>query len=418
MKFTIQPTERKEFVNLPEREPDDFIRELRSRSQEPERERLGQSRRFDEPNVPQSEEGISESSTRDPLESFLDGMNDLKNGTLYDETGEAKNDIDSGQDDSGEGNPPEPLWKRSKWPAAIFLAALVMFGGLWYLASRSDSDLMLARVKIEGANLLSTHEVLALANIDRSVPFYNIDLKRIEHRLLRHSLIRSAQVLRELDPPTIVLVIQERQPVAFLRSETNGEAYIIDRDGLLLRPKLLAGLRDPAQLLQVPLLTGVSEHDTAGYLAMADMVTMIERLDSGALAHSIGELHRTPTGDYVIYTSATQTPIFIGSPFEHAFRTALEEQAGTVPNYSEPLFDRQLELLARAWKPSLAHEILAGKVLYVDARFNGQIILKQKSPMGAAANGIAIAPQLHTNNAHYATNAIQPRPIRGPRTIN
>jgi hypothetical protein len=163
------------------------------------------------------------------------------------------------------------------------------------------------------------------------------------------------------------------------------------------------------RLLEVPLLSGVSEHDTAGYQAMAKMVTMIAALDSGALQNSIGELHRTPTGDYVIYTSATQTPIFIGSPFEHAFRTALEEQAGTVPKYSEPLFDRQLELLARAWKPNLQRELLAGHALYVDARFCGQIILKQKSPSGPNVHGIAAAlvPQLHTNTAHYATNAIQ-----------
>lgn len=403
MKFTIQSTERKEFVNLParERESDDFLRELRNRSLEPEREMLGQAS-ASLPEDALSEPRPREQSPRDPLASFLVGEDERTTVESYDQT-------DDGTGDAGEYDPTEALWKRSKWPVAIFLTALSMLGTLWYFASRSDSDLRLARVKIEGATLLSNREVLALAAIDRSTPFYKINLKPIELRLLQHSLIQSAHVRRELDPATLVVTIQERQPVAFLRSDSNGEAFIIDRNGLLLRPKLIAGLRDPVQLLQVPLLSGVSEHDTAGYQAMAKMVTMIAALDSGALQNSIGELHRTPTGDYVIYTSATQTPIFIGSPFEHEFRTALEEQAGTVPKYSEPLFNRQLELLARAWKSNLQHEILASHASYIDDRFSGQIILKLKSPSGPNARGTASAtgPQLHTNNAHYATNAIQ-----------
>ncbi|HET6402824.1 MAG TPA: FtsQ-type POTRA domain-containing protein [Candidatus Kapabacteria bacterium] len=419
MKFTIQPTERKEFVNLParavEREPDDFVRELRNRSAEPEREMLGQPDERSS-SAPPRAETPSDTPQRDRLATFLVGVDEPESEASYDETAENGNDFDENDFDDNEFDAPEALWKRSKWPAAIFLTALAVLGTLWYFASRSDSDLMLANVKIEGADLLSNREVLALAAIDRSIPFYKIALKPIELRLLKHSLIQSAHVRRELDPATLVLTIQERQPVAFLRSDSNGEAFIIDRDGLLLRPKLIAGLRDPVRLLQVPLLSGVSEHDTAGYQAMAKMVMMIAALDSGALANSIGELHRTPTGDYVIYTSATQTPIFIGSPFEHAFRTALEEQAGTVPKYPEPLFDRQLELLARAWKPNLQHEILAGHTLYVDARFSGQIVLKQKSPIGPNANSLAMAPSLHTNNAHYATNAIQQR--TGSRPAN
>jgi POTRA domain, FtsQ-type len=418
MKFTIQPTERKEFVNLPartrEREPDDFIQALRNRPLEPGREMLGQT------NTPPVEEVISKPPARDRLESFLIGEDEHVSEEFHEQTDENANGFEGDEFDV-----PEALWKRSKWPAAIFLTALLMLGTLWYFASRSDSDLMLANVKIEGANLLSNREVLALAAIDHSVPFYKIDLKPIELRLLRHSLIRSARVRRELDPATLVITIDERQPVAFLRSDSNGEAFIIDHDGLLLRPKLIAGLRDPMRLLQVPLLSGVTEHDTAGYQAMAKMVVTIAALDSGALANAIGELHRTPTGDYVIYTSTTQTPMFIGSPFEHEFRTALEEQGmsdhpGTVPKYSEPLFDRQLNLLAHAWKANLQQELLTGRALYIDARFNGQIILKQKSPMGPDARGTAsaMAPAFHTNNAHYATNAIQPRPIPGPRPTN
>jgi hypothetical protein len=308
---------------------------------------------------------------------------------------------------------PDASWKHSRWPSVLLLAAIVVLGTVWYLASRSDGGLHLTRVKIEGANLLSNEEVIQLAAIDRSVPFYTINLKAIEHRLLTHSLIRAAHVRREVGPATLVLFIEERQPVALLSSDSTsgtsaGETFIIDRDGLLLRPKLIAGLRDPAKLLQVPLLSGVSAHDTASFQAMAKMVAMIAALDSGALAGAIGEFHRTPTGAYVIYTSETETPIFLGSPFDREFHTALEEQRDSVvPNNQVSLFYRQLQLLARVWKGHLHNELRAGHALYADARFNGQIILKQRFQNGTAlpVRSTGTVPQPELNHAQYATNA-------------
>jgi hypothetical protein len=278
-------------------------------------------------------------------------------------------------------------------------------------------------VRIEGAALLSNEEILKLAAIDRSVPFYNINLKAIEQRLLTHSLIRMAHVRREVDPATLVLSIEERQPVALLKADSTsgsiaGETFIIDRDGLLLRPKLIAGLRDPAKILQVPLLSGVSTRDTAGFQAMAKLVTLIAAMDSGALKNSIGELRRTPTGAYVIYTSETVTPIFLGSPFDREFHTVLEEQRdSTSPKNETPLFYRQLQLLAHVWNPKLQNEIRAGHALYIDARFSGQIILKHKFQQGTS-NETPVSKavlQSEPNHTHYATNANKQRAFNGSR---
>ena len=66
---------------------------------------------------------------------------------------------------------------------------------------------MLQRVKVEGASMLKESEIVSLAAIDRSQKFYDIDLKRIQERLLRHSLIKSAHPRRDLNPATIVLEI-------------------------------------------------------------------------------------------------------------------------------------------------------------------------------------------------------------------
>ena len=389
MKLIIHSSDRKEYVNLPEREPDDLPREIRSQAAAPERTLLGQS-------LP---------AEQLPIESDEEvGPRDLLGELLEDNETEESDGVELEH---------EASWKHSRWPGVLFVTALVVLGAIWYLASRSDNGLKLAQIHVEGANLLSNEEVLELAAIDRSVPFYNINLKQIEQRLLTHSLIRATHVRRELDPATLVLSIEERQPVALLKADsTSGssanETFIIDRDGLLLRPKLIAGLRDPAKILQVPLLSGVSTRDTAGFQAMAKLVMLIAAMDSDALKNSIGELRRTPTGAYVIYTSETVTPIFLGSPFDREFHTALEEQRDSIrPKNETPLFYRQLDLLAHVWKAHLQTELRSGHALYIDARFNGQIILKHKFQQGAS-NGTPVSQavlQPEPNHDHYVTNA-------------
>ena len=351
MKFVIhQPnTPRREYQNLPEREPDDL---LRARLNEKQSNMLGANN----PETPKQEE------PRDVVADFLsDGGDEAVQAEEH------------------------TSWKHSRWTGVLLLAAVVLLGEVWYLATRSERDVMLERVQIVGASLLTNEEVLSLANLDKRVPFYKIDLKPIEVRLLRHSLIRSVNVSREVNPATLVISVEERQPVAMVKSEATGETYIIDRDGVLLRPKLIAGLRDPARLMQVPLLTGVTEKDTASYQAMAKMVTMMTSLDSGALHSAIGELRRTPTGAYVIYTNETQTPIFIGSPFDAPFHTAMEDQQAKV-KLQEPLFNRQLKLLAHTWRAKLQQELRERNTLYVDARFSGEIIVRHRTtaPMKAA----------------------------------
>ncbi len=384
MKLIIHSSERKEYVHLPEREPDDLPRIIRSEAQAPERTLLGQT---------PANEHEEEAELHDLQTEFLSEPE----AEPFEETASEH----------------EASWKHSRWPAVLFVSALLALGAMWYLATRSERSLTLAHVKIEGAALLSNEEVLHLAGINYSTPFYQINLKQIEERLLTHSLVRAAHVRRELDPATLVLSIEERQPVALLKADSTsgvaaGETFIIDRDGLLLRPKLIAGLRNPAKLLQVPLLSGVSVRDTSAYRAMATMVATIAAMDSGALKNSIGELRRTPTGAYVLYTSETVTPIFLGSPFDREFRTALEEQRDSIAPKNEPsLFYRQLQLLAVVWKSKLQNEIRAGHALYIDARFSGQIILKHKfqPSTGAASTSSSAALSPEPNHAQYATNA-------------
>ena len=269
-------------------------------------------------------------------------------------------------------------WKTSRWVPALLVTAVILLGGVGYIATHFESDQPLERITVEGAHMLSTKEVVDLAGINRKTKFYSLDLKAIAKNLERHSLVMKAYPRREVGPNTIVLRVEERQPVAMVRSESTGEALLIDKEGVVLRPKLMAGLRDPEKLLQVPLLSGVRDKDTAGFLAMTKLVAAISSFDSGTLLSAMGEVHRTPTGAYVLYTVETQTPIFIGAPGDVEFRTALEtEREAPSAKPKESLFYRQIRLLAHVWKTKLHDDVRSQHPLYVDARFAGQILLKQ-----------------------------------------
>jgi cell division septal protein FtsQ len=370
---------KKEPANLPEREPVELVRE-----------RLGAAAR----------QAAPQAANATPTNRQFDGAEASEFEQFLDEP-----EMLETHDEEAHS------WRHSRWVPVLFVAAVIGLGALWYFASHFDRGLALERVKVEGNNLISANALLKLAAIDGKQSFYSIDLKKIERRVAQHSLVKFVHVRRELSPATIVVSVEERQPVAMLKSDSTGETFIIDRDGNLLRPKQIMGLTDQARLLAVPLLSGVNERDTTGFRAMSQLVARIESVENNALAKAVGELRRAPTGSYVIYTPETQTPMFIGSPFDMPFQTALEaERANARPLKSGEYFMSQIALLAKAWRAHLEKNLRAGNALYVDARFHGQIVLKHRTQMSSAAQPLASADtqvSINTRPNQYATNAIQ-----------
>jgi hypothetical protein len=176
----------------------------------------------------------------------------------------------------------------------------------------------------------------------------------------------------------------------------------VDNDYRFFLPKRLSGLMDPNKLLAVPVLGGVNEKDTAAIIEMSHIVHEIVTMGDSSLREAVGELRRTPTGAYVLYTSVAGTPIFIGSPSDVRFTTTLEREID--PNQqkaeNDRLFDHQLHLLASLWKQKLRTEIWSRNTLYVDARFNGQIIVRHKGGEAHSMPPVAVATDsVHTQAA-------------------
>lgn len=285
-------------------------------------------------------------------------------------------------------------WRNSPWTRFLLVFAVLLLGGIAYFAVGYEHDQKLESIVVEGAEQLTHKEIVALADIDRTQRFYDIDLKEITERVLKHSLVKAAYPRRETNPARIVIKVEERQPVAMMRSAKSGEVLLIDEEGKVLRPKRLSGLKDPEAMLRVPLLTGISEKDTASYLAMSRLVQSLTMLDSGHLMAAIGEMKKTTTGAYVLYTSTNQTPIFLGSPKDEPFIAALElerDPERAQERREESLFEKQVKMLSSMWQSELASTVRRGNALYVDARFDGQIIVKRRGGADLRAATPAVA---------------------------
>lgn len=305
-------------------------------------------------------------------------------------------------------------WFHGKRAAWLFLGVLLMLGGAAYFAFGFERDLMLEKVSVEGNTQLTDKEIIALADIDYDQKFYDIDLKAITARMMKHSLIKAAYPARESNPATIVLRVEERKPVAMLRVVSTGEALVIDADGKILRPKRMSGLKDPEAILDVPLLSGISDKDTQSFLAMSRLVMKLTELDSGALIRSTEELKKTPTGAYVLYMSGTRTPIFIGSPKDEPFIAALDKERdpdGVQQKKEEPLFDKQLRLLSGMWKENILPTLRKGGVLYVDARFDGQVIVKGRHGTSVPNNAQAAKTDSSASQPITQNKVSNTRPI-------
>ncbi len=302
-------------------------------------------------------------------------------------------------------------WRSSRYVPLAFVAALLALAAMIFFARQFESGESLKAIRVEGNRQLMTSEVLSLAGIDRNQKFYDIDLREVEHRVARHGLVRGVTIKREVNPNTIVIHIDERMPLAMIRS-TSGEPILVDNDYRFFLPKRLSGLLDPNKLLAVPVLGGIGERDTLAIAEMSHIVKEIETAGDSSLREAIGELRRTPTGAYVLYTSFSMTPIFIGSPRDVRFTTSLERETNPAVAKAENdrLFDHQLHLLAELWKEKLRSEIWSRNALYVDARFSGQIIVRHRDhgyiPRSIAIDTARTATTQDTDRKFLTTAAI------------
>jgi cell division septal protein FtsQ len=145
-------------------------------------------------------------------------------------------------------------------------------------------------VELEGERFLSLAEAAAAADIPREASVWD-DPARWEAGLAAHPLVRTARVRRRL-PGTLILVVEEREPVGLVATPT---LEPVDAEGKILP------LDPSAHALDLPLLNPGADVDGeagASRAALAAETDHLQRVDPEFSAR-ISELTRDDRGDWI-----------------------------------------------------------------------------------------------------------------------
>jgi len=188
----------------------------------------------------------------------------------------------------------------------LALLASVGAGG-WYGWGQVGPDVMawadhffeIKVVEITRTERISREDVLAMLDLEQGRGLLLIDLAQAQRSLETHPWIRRA-VVRRVFPDTLVVELDEREPVAVLRTGTGGREFLLDREGTLISEGV------PTADEGLPVLTGVDYTDAI--LGTGDTVARVRSgialaglLDRSGVGRTEVDLRRP--GDMVAYYS-------------------------------------------------------------------------------------------------------------------
>ena len=188
----------------------------------------------------------------------------------------------------------------------LVLLAAVGAGG-WYGWRQSGPELMawadhffeIRVVEITRTDRISRDEVLAMLDLEPGRGLLLIDLVQAQRSLETHPWIRRATV-RRVFPDTLVVELDEREPVAVLKTGAGGREFLLDREGALISEGV------PAADEGLPVLTGVDYADAilgTGETAarVRSGIALAGLLDRSGVGRTEVDLRRP--GDMVAYYS-------------------------------------------------------------------------------------------------------------------
>jgi cell division protein FtsQ len=143
---------------------------------------------------------------------------------------------------------------------------VVVLVGTWLVAFSSVFGVR--TIEVHGNHVLSADQVRAAADISDGTPLVRVDTGGATRRIERLAEVASAQVSTSF-PSTVVITIEERVPVGYLRRA--GRIQLVDRTGDAYRT--VAAAPDGLPRFAVP--AGTQQRRTAG--AVATVATALPR---------------------------------------------------------------------------------------------------------------------------------------------
>jgi len=154
-------------------------------------------------------------------------------------------------------------------------------------------------VEITKTERLSREDVLVMLDLEPGHGLLLFDRARAQQTLETHPWVRRA-VVRRVFPATLVVELEEREPVALLKAGTGGRVFLLDRDGAII---VAEAFTDDERL---PVLTGMEYADAilrtgetgARIRAALALVALLDRSGVGRTEVDV----RRPN-DLVVYAS-------------------------------------------------------------------------------------------------------------------
>lgn len=181
--------------------------------------------------------------------------------------------------------------------------------GLVVVANRWMAKETLHGVRVIGAVVMDTAEVLKQAAIPDSVRVQRLNLKEIEERVADHPFVAKAAAYYGGDGQ-LVLEIDERSPVA-VTVISRGPVYL-DAGAVILPFRF--GVAAP----DVPVLSGLADGDRLDSAKGVEAIGVAESLRqyNELLYRRISEIHRGASGEYTLILADGGVPVIAGKPEE------------------------------------------------------------------------------------------------------
>ena len=187
--------------------------------------------------------------------------------------------------------------KLARWVIVMTLLSLLVVGIQNAYSSLADSDFFLmTHIRVLGNSLMSEADIVALSQLQVGANLFTCDITSATERMAQHPMVKKVLLHREL-PETLVISIEERQPV-----------------GLLNTPNGLLGLDEsgkifplsPAAQVDLPILTGVDlqrDKDGTWASALAGFVTELQ-IRTPAFWREISEIRTDNPHSATVYLVA------------------------------------------------------------------------------------------------------------------
>jgi cell division protein FtsQ len=181
--------------------------------------------------------------------------------------------------------------EKAPFPSPIFILATIVLFMVGYGFYRFGNFMInestmfeLKNIQVIGNKFLEENEILSQIDVRQGTKLFNVNTNSIADNIMKNKYLEGVSVRRSM-PSTLIISVQERQPVAFL---IDGKVYMVDKTAILLlkKPKMMGD--------DLPFITGLDVakllENRKPLLEVLELLKKVNEVDPGLLQF-ISEIH-------------------------------------------------------------------------------------------------------------------------------